>query len=333
MSRKIILQNLPFTSGNGAQRNCHPSARRGCACDHILSTLTGISVSVGGTIMFAGLIVPHFMRLTVGADHRILLPGSFLAGAAFLTLCDVIARTVIAPLELPVGVITGIIGPNGTGKTTLLKTLCGVLPPRQGEIYIKGEEIRIFKIHNKTGRSGRIEKNLDNQQYFADKKAFTAISRNILLIIETILDALFNWRYRCYINALNGNLGGKRMSSYNIDFSMATSVQIEAALCKRLESIRLSRNITQVQLAEEAGVSPRTIGRLEKGQGVSMDTFIRIMMALNIHQNLEALLPDPAVRPIERIGIGAGERKRARPTQYSTESPVWSWGDGEVDDE
>ena len=74
------------------------------------SILTGISVSVGGIIMFAGLIVPHFMRLTVGSDHRILLPGSFLAGAAFLTLCDVIARTVIAPLELPVGVITGIIG-------------------------------------------------------------------------------------------------------------------------------------------------------------------------------------------------------------------------------
>ncbi|MBD3235945.1 MAG: helix-turn-helix domain-containing protein, partial [Candidatus Eisenbacteria bacterium] len=54
--------------------------------------------------------------------------------------------------------------------------------------------------------------------------------------------------------------------TYEIDFSTATSEQIEAALCKRLESIRLSRNTTQQQLAEEAGVSPRTIGRLEKGQ-------------------------------------------------------------------
>ena len=121
--------------------------------------------------------------------------------------------------------------------------------------------------------------------------------------------------------------------AYNIDFSVATSNQIEAALCKRLESIRLSRNMTQVQLAEEAGISPRTIGRLEKGQGVSMDTFIRIMMALRIQQSLEALLPDPAVRPIERAGIGAGERKRARPIQYSDERPTWSWGDGGVDDE
>jgi putative transcriptional regulator len=119
--------------------------------------------------------------------------------------------------------------------------------------------------------------------------------------------------------------------SYNIEFSVATSDQIEAALCKRLESIRLSRNITQAQLAEEAGVSPRTIGRLEKGQGVSMDTFIRIMMALSIQQSLEALLPDPTVRPIERVGMGAGERKRARPTKYSDERPTWSWGDGEDD--
>ena len=121
--------------------------------------------------------------------------------------------------------------------------------------------------------------------------------------------------------------------SYNIEFSIATSDQIEAALCKRLESIRLSRNTTQAQLAEEAGVSPRTIGRLEKGQGVSMDTFIRTMMALNIQQNLEALLPDPSVRPIERIGMGAAERKRARPTKSIDELTIWSWGDGEDDDE
>lgn len=121
--------------------------------------------------------------------------------------------------------------------------------------------------------------------------------------------------------------------AYKIEFSLATSEQIEAALCKRLESIRLSRNITQAQLAGKAGVSPRTIGRLEKGQGVSVDTFIRIMMALGIQQNLEALLPDPIVRPIERVGIGGGERKRARPNQSSDERPTWSWGDGEEDDE
>jgi putative transcriptional regulator len=121
--------------------------------------------------------------------------------------------------------------------------------------------------------------------------------------------------------------------AYDIDFLVATSDQIEAALCKRLERVRLTRNTTQAQLAMEAGVSPRTIGRLEKGQGVSLDTFIRVMKALGIQQNLEALLPDPTVRPIERIGHRTGERKRARPTPSGDESSAWSWGDVEGDDE
>ena len=121
--------------------------------------------------------------------------------------------------------------------------------------------------------------------------------------------------------------------TYKIEFSVATSSQIETALCRRLERIRLSRNITQAQLAEEAGVSLRTIGRLEKGQGVSLDTFIRIMIALRIQQNLEALLPDPTVRPIERIGKIARERKRARPKHSANGGTVWTWSDGEVDDE
>ena len=76
----------------------------------IASILTGLSVAVAGIIMFVGLIVPHFLRLTVGTDHRILLISSFLGGSIFLIICDTIARTVISPLELPVGVITGILG-------------------------------------------------------------------------------------------------------------------------------------------------------------------------------------------------------------------------------
>lgn len=74
------------------------------------SLLTGFSVSVAGIIGFVGLIVPHFVRIFVGGDHRILLAGSFLCGAAFLILCDTLARIIIAPMELPVGVITGILG-------------------------------------------------------------------------------------------------------------------------------------------------------------------------------------------------------------------------------
>lgn len=74
------------------------------------SLLTGISVSLTGIIGFVGLIVPHFVRIMAGYDHRKLLILSFLTGAGFLIFCDTIARTAIAPIELPVGVITGILG-------------------------------------------------------------------------------------------------------------------------------------------------------------------------------------------------------------------------------
>ncbi len=76
----------------------------------IASVLTGCCVAVAGVIGFVGLVIPHLMRLIVGSDHRILLVISYLAGAAFLILCDTLARIVIAPMELPVGVITGLVG-------------------------------------------------------------------------------------------------------------------------------------------------------------------------------------------------------------------------------
>jgi iron complex transport system permease protein len=74
------------------------------------SLATGAAVSVGGPIGFVGIIVPHLVRLLVGADHRLVLPGATFFGAAFLVVCDMIARTLIAPMELPVGVITAMIG-------------------------------------------------------------------------------------------------------------------------------------------------------------------------------------------------------------------------------
>lgn len=76
----------------------------------LASVLTGFSVGIVGIIGFVGLLVPHLMRMIVGSDHRILLISAFLSGAGFLILCDTLARTIISPLELPVGVITGIVG-------------------------------------------------------------------------------------------------------------------------------------------------------------------------------------------------------------------------------
>lgn len=76
----------------------------------IASLLTGCCVSITGIIGFVGLAVPHFVRMWVGQDHRILLISSFLCGGIFLIISDTLARTIILPLELPVGVVTGIIG-------------------------------------------------------------------------------------------------------------------------------------------------------------------------------------------------------------------------------
>jgi len=74
------------------------------------SLLTGLAVSIAGAIGFVGLIVPHLMRLVVGADHRVLIPAAAMFGGAFLVIADTVARTMLAPRQLPVGVLTALIG-------------------------------------------------------------------------------------------------------------------------------------------------------------------------------------------------------------------------------
>ena len=70
----------------------------------------GISVSITGSIGFIGLIVPHIMRLIIGPNHRFLIPATFISGAILLLLADTLARTIISPAELPVGIVTALIG-------------------------------------------------------------------------------------------------------------------------------------------------------------------------------------------------------------------------------
>jgi iron complex transport system permease protein len=72
--------------------------------------ITAAAVSISGIIGFIGLIIPHIARILVGPDHRILIPSSALAGAIVVIVCDTIARTVMSPAELPVGIITSLIG-------------------------------------------------------------------------------------------------------------------------------------------------------------------------------------------------------------------------------
>jgi iron complex transport system permease protein len=74
------------------------------------SLATGAAVSLAGPIGFVGIVVPHLVRLLVGVDHRIVLPASALFGAAFLVACDLLARTILSPVEIPVGIVTAMIG-------------------------------------------------------------------------------------------------------------------------------------------------------------------------------------------------------------------------------
>jgi transcriptional regulator with XRE-family HTH domain len=91
--------------------------------------------------------------------------------------------------------------------------------------------------------------------------------------------------------------------------------------------IRLSRNLTQASLAEEAGASVRSIKRLEAGENTSLDTLIRVLGALNLGDRLPNALPDPDVRPIERVKREGHERQRARQRKAVPKATDWAWGE------
>lgn len=76
----------------------------------MVSVLVGVCVSVGGSIAFVGLVTPHMVRMIVGPDHKRLLPASLFGGAVFLLLSDLVARVLLNPVELPIGVVTSLVG-------------------------------------------------------------------------------------------------------------------------------------------------------------------------------------------------------------------------------
>jgi len=111
-----------------------------------------------------------------------------------------------------------------------------------------------------------------------------------------------------------------------------TSSKHIAILGEKLERHRLLQNISQADLAGKAGISVRTLRRIESGQGGSMDSFIRLLMALDIDGNLAVLIPDSTVRPMERARQAKTERLRASSTGKSAKTSDagktgWVWGD------
>lgn len=110
-----------------------------------------------------------------------------------------------------------------------------------------------------------------------------------------------------------------------------TSLGLEAALGRRLAEVRLARNITQKDLAKEAGLGLRTLRRIETGHSSSLDSFLRIVIALGLAEGFLNAIPSQEIRPIERVTSRRRERKRARPVRSPLPEKPWSWGD-ESDD-
>ncbi|HEX9792974.1 MAG TPA: helix-turn-helix transcriptional regulator [Planctomycetota bacterium] len=107
-----------------------------------------------------------------------------------------------------------------------------------------------------------------------------------------------------------------------------------AALGERLSSQRLERNLTQAELAREAGVSKRTLGRIENGESTQLTNLIRVLRALGLLGNLEALVPPPTASPIDQLRTQGKRRKRASSPQ-DEEGPKdeWQWGEPDKDQE
>jgi len=114
--------------------------------------------------------------------------------------------------------------------------------------------------------------------------------------------------------------------AHNDQLSAWPAEAIEAEIGRRLEAARLAANISQAELAAEAGVSRRTITRLESGEGVSVNTLIRILRALGLEDRLAMLLPEADVSPIDRVRLHGKSRQRARPSARAAPGD-WTWGD------
>ena len=112
---------------------------------------------------------------------------------------------------------------------------------------------------------------------------------------------------------------------------MATSRQVEIEIGERLARLRLSRNVTQTNLAEQAGIGIRTLRRLETGEPSTLDTFLRVVATLDLEDAILAALPEGQIRPIERVSKKGTERQRARPTKNKPDQPTWTWSE-ETDD-
>lgn len=107
-----------------------------------------------------------------------------------------------------------------------------------------------------------------------------------------------------------------------------TDSAVLAEIGDRLARFRLQRNLTQAQLAHEAGVSKRTVVRLENGESSQVTNLIRVVRALGLLVNLDAFIPPPLPSPVEQMRSRGKERRRASPAAKKKSGPAgkWTWG-------
>lgn len=115
---------------------------------------------------------------------------------------------------------------------------------------------------------------------------------------------------------------------------MSSDAAVLAELGGRLERTRLERNVSQQQLATEAGLSKRTVERIEAGEETKLSNLVRVLRALGMLDRLDALVPEPLPSPIEQLKLRGRRRRRARRSATAQRPAApWSWGDGGADDD
>jgi len=115
------------------------------------------------------------------------------------------------------------------------------------------------------------------------------------------------------------------------DYKISNPEQIISSMGATLAKIRLSRNLSQGELASMAGISPRTLSRLESGENSSLDTLVRLMQALGLQNHLASLLPDPGIQPVQQFAQKGSTQRRVRKSAVKEGGDkAWTWDEGET---
>ena len=109
--------------------------------------------------------------------------------------------------------------------------------------------------------------------------------------------------------------------------NQSTDLLIVRELGDRLTRLRLERNLTQAALAEQAGISKRTVERMEAGGPTQLVNLVRVCRALDLLERFEALIPEPLISPVAQLKLQGKQRQRATTKPPATLPPKWEWND------